>query len=75
MSMNTITRAWKDEAFRASLSDDELAALPAHPAGAIELPDEALNEVAGGASYLSFCRTVCGVYCAITREFNCKITL
>ena len=56
---------------RASLSESELAGLPANPAGAIELPDEALNEVNGGASWLSFCRTVCGVYCTITNLYDC----
>ena len=71
MSTNRIARAWKDEQFRASLSESELAGLPANPAGAIELPDEALDEVNGGASWLSFCRTVCGVYCTITNLYDC----
>lgn len=71
MTTSNIARAWKDEQFRASLSADELAALPANPAGAIELPDEALNDVNGGRSFLSFCRTVCGVYCTITKQFDC----
>jgi len=35
--VNQIIRAWKDESFRRSLSDAELAQLPAHPAGLIEL--------------------------------------
>jgi mersacidin/lichenicidin family type 2 lantibiotic len=68
---NTIAKSWKDARFRATLSADEAAALPANPAGAIELPDEALSEVNGGASFLSFCRSVCGVYCTITRQYNC----
>ncbi len=34
MSPAEITRAWKDTAFRDSLSDGERALLPAHPAGA-----------------------------------------
>jgi mersacidin/lichenicidin family type 2 lantibiotic len=74
MSTNKITRAWKDEQFRASLSDSELAGLPANPAGAIELPDEALDDVNGGASWHSFCRTICGVYCIITNFYNCEMT-
>ena len=71
MNTNRIARAWKDEQFRASLSEGELAALPANPAGAIELPDEALNDVNGGQSFLSFCRTVCGPYCVVTNLYDC----
>jgi len=74
MNTNTIARAWKDPEFRAALSESERAALPSNPAGAIELPDEVLNDVNGGRSFLSFCRTVCGVYCTITRQFDCITT-
>ena len=40
--MNTMNliRAWKDAEFRATLSAEELAALPQHPAGLVELPEE-----------------------------------
>ena len=48
MSHVDIIRAWKDEEYRASLSAAELAELPAHPAGPIELDDTALDAVAGG---------------------------
>jgi mersacidin/lichenicidin family type 2 lantibiotic len=34
MSPTEITKAWKDCAFRESLTDSQRAALPAHPAGA-----------------------------------------
>ena len=37
MSEQMIIRAWKDASYRQSLSADEQAFLPAHPAGAIEL--------------------------------------
>lgn len=48
MSGFDIVRAWKDSEFRQGLSEDELAALPAHPAGLMELTDADLAEVAGG---------------------------
>jgi len=48
MSKANIIRAWKDEAFRLSLSAEQRAALPANPAGAIELADAQLDNVAGG---------------------------
>jgi mersacidin/lichenicidin family type 2 lantibiotic len=49
MSKVNIIRAWKDEAYRMSLSEAERAALPANPAGEIELSAAALDQVAGGA--------------------------
>jgi mersacidin/lichenicidin family type 2 lantibiotic len=39
MSRLDIIRAWKDESYRLSLSADQLAGLPANPAGAVELTD------------------------------------
>lgn len=50
MSEKDIIRAWKDEEFRNSLSEAERAALPAHPAGLVEIRDEALEAVAGGTA-------------------------
>ena len=47
MSKLDIIRAWKDEDYRASLSDAERAMLPPHPAGLIELTDTDLDRAAG----------------------------
>lgn len=52
MSHIDVVRAWKDELYRASLSAEELACLPAHPAGLIELGDGDLNGVAGASTEL-----------------------
>jgi mersacidin/lichenicidin family type 2 lantibiotic len=63
MSKSNIIRAWKDPVYRKSLNKAELAALPANPAGAIELSDEDLGAVAGGSdspnTYLKGCTVVC----------------
>jgi mersacidin/lichenicidin family type 2 lantibiotic len=48
MSTADIIRAWKDPQFRAGLTADELALLPEHPAGLVELDDAFLDGVAGG---------------------------
>ena len=48
MKREDIIRAWKDEAYRQSLSAAERAHLPEHPAGSIELDDAALGGAAGG---------------------------
>jgi mersacidin/lichenicidin family type 2 lantibiotic len=49
MSVDKIIRAWEDPEYRKSLSARELAALPEHPAGAVELTDAELSEVVGAA--------------------------
>lgn len=41
-----IIRAWKDSAYRASLSAADLADLPTNPAG--DLSDDELTQVSGG---------------------------
>ncbi len=43
-----VIRAWKDEEYRASLTEAERAQLPAHPAGLIELDDEQMRALVGG---------------------------
>ena len=48
MSSQNIVRAWKDATYRDSLTEAERAALPANPAGAVELSDADLGKVAGG---------------------------
>jgi mersacidin/lichenicidin family type 2 lantibiotic len=56
MSHEKTIRAWKDEDFRLSLSEAEIAQLPGNPAGLVELTEEQLG-VVGGASvpYVSGC--------------------
>ena len=44
-----ITRAWKDETYRQTLSDEQLNSLPANPAG--ELNETEMNTVCGGGGY------------------------
>jgi len=48
MSKLDIIRAWKDAEYRSSLSENQRAALPDNPAGAIDLSDSDLSSVAGG---------------------------
>lgn len=40
-----IIRAWKDEEYRMSLSEAELALLPEHPSGLIEISEGELEVV------------------------------
>jgi mersacidin/lichenicidin family type 2 lantibiotic len=48
MSQDQIIEAWKNPKYRASLSEAERAALPAHPAGEVDLSDGELEQIAGG---------------------------
>ena len=43
-----VVRAWKDPAYRRTLTAEQVAALPAHPAGLVDLGDEDLAGARGG---------------------------
>jgi mersacidin/lichenicidin family type 2 lantibiotic len=45
-----IIRAWKDQAYRSSLSEQERIALPANPAGPVFLDEAQLAGVIGGVA-------------------------
>lgn len=47
MNKGDLIRAWKDPVYRSTLGAEELGALPAHPAGMIELREEELRSVGG----------------------------
>ncbi len=49
MFQQDIIRAWKDEEFRNSLSEDQRSQLPENPAGIVEISDEYLETIVGGA--------------------------
>jgi mersacidin/lichenicidin family type 2 lantibiotic len=64
MSIKKVVRAWKDPKYRASLSPEEQAQVPDHPAGTTEALDDAqLEEIAGGGSG--------GYVCTLTTECGC----
>ena len=73
--MNTVDliRAWKDAEYRNSLTDAERAALPAHPAGLVEVPEEEMATVAGGGR--SYFTGTCGRVCKVlTPQYGCYIS-
>ncbi len=49
--MNNIVRAWKNEAYRQSLSVEEQAMLTANPVGEVELTDMELEAVQGACNH------------------------
>ncbi len=48
LSLEDIIRAWKDESFRDSLTEEQRSQLPENPAGIVELQDEELESLQGG---------------------------
>jgi len=50
MSNIDIIRAWKDEEYRHSLSEEQRSQLPENPAGSLELADQEMQNLVGGAS-------------------------
>jgi mersacidin/lichenicidin family type 2 lantibiotic len=46
-----IARAWKDENYRQSLSNEQINALPANPVGELELSNAELESVNGGNGF------------------------
>ena len=74
MSHKNVIRAWKDKKYRLSLSETELAQLPPHPAGAVELTNADLGVVSGSA-ISQFCTFhVCTVFCP-TQNLVCPTKL
>ena len=70
-----IVRAWKDEAYRQSLSEEERLALPENPVGEIELTDADLEAVYGGASALVGCSAICNVNSVVCNSGICHVTV
>ncbi len=66
-SRKTVIRAWTDPRFRSTLSNDELAALPANPAGSPTPDEEDLAAAVGGWTFTAGCNSLgCD-----TSETNC----
>ncbi|MGE5177616.1 MAG: mersacidin/lichenicidin family type 2 lantibiotic [Bacteroidota bacterium] len=66
--MLDIIRAWKDPAYRASLSQEERNRLPENPAGLVELTDEELMKASG---LTTLATTTCQCCTDTSRPFRC----
>ncbi len=71
----TIVRAWKDPLFRETLTAEERALLPDHPAGAVELSDSELDRAAGGIDidWTTILDTIFGSFRQGTKYSCCTI--
>lgn len=73
MKNEDIIRAWRDEDYFLSLSDEQRSFLPANPVGMIELSQDALTTVAGGytSCAVSCCSDCCNSCASATRPHCC----
>lgn len=62
MSKSDVARAWKDPKYRHTLSAAEQAALPANPAGVIDVADEQFGQMSGGRFIPTAHTCDCGTY-------------
>ena len=53
-----LARAWRDEDYYLSLTEEERASLGAHPAGVLALEDAVLKSITGGCSSVGTCEDV-----------------
>ena len=60
MSNFDIVRAWKDQDYLESLSEDQRSALPENPAGVIDMTDKEIESLNGAsfASWLCNCTNI-----------------
>jgi mersacidin/lichenicidin family type 2 lantibiotic len=63
MSTLQIVRAWKDQTYRRSLTKEQLADLPAHPAGEIEFESGAVAAKTNGRKCEAPTTAVCTAFC------------
>ena len=50
-----LARAWREQDYYLSLTEEERTSLDAHPAGTAPLEDEALMSITGGCSCTYYC--------------------
>ncbi len=66
-----VVRAWKDPAYRATLSCEELAGIPESPVGMSELDPQKLAEVFGGIGKYTWWFSGCRISNAEGAECPC----
>ena len=70
LTSSEIIQAWKDQAFFASLSQEQQAQVPDAPSDFAEMSDEELEMVAGGRKGICFSKTCRDVTCTGTTNVS-----
>lgn len=74
MKKNQILAAWRDEEYFLSLTDEERAQIPEHPAGALAVEDDVLRTITGGCGPTggtAGCGCPTSAYCTPCNPFDC----
>ena len=69
MNTKDVIRAWKDAAYRASLSEAEQSIVPQNPAGVVDLTDEQLKQASGLSGIIVTTFKTCTDF--TVRRFHC----
>jgi mersacidin/lichenicidin family type 2 lantibiotic len=81
MTKNDIIRAWKNPEYRESLSAEQRALVPEHPAGLVELSDSDIDDASGGIwttgliTWIpkSISEGTCALTCQMTKLNRCPV--
>ncbi len=69
MSQSDIIRAWKDPLYRSTLGAQELAALPPHPAGMVEVSEQDLSgDATTNTTRFSYCICTTSIICPFSHD-------
>ena len=70
MKKKQILEAWRNEEYYLSLSEEERAGIPEHPAGLVDVEDDILRTISGGCgTKLVACPT--SGYCTPCNPYEC----
>ena len=69
MKTRDVIRAWKDAAYRESLSEEDRSLVPQNPAGLVELTDEQLKQASGLSGIIVTTFKTCTDF--TVRRFHC----
>lgn len=61
-----VARAWRDEDYYLSLSEEERASLGDHPSGVVPVQDDALRSITGGCCAAATVDPCSGPTCKVT---------
>jgi mersacidin/lichenicidin family type 2 lantibiotic len=69
MKTSEVIRAWKDAAYRETLSEEDRSLVPQNPAGLVELTDEQLKQASGLSGIIVTTFRTCTDF--TVRRFHC----
>jgi mersacidin/lichenicidin family type 2 lantibiotic len=74
MKKKQILEAWRNEEYYLSLSDEERAGIPEHPAGILDVEDDILRTITGGCAGYTKLATGCPTsgYCTPCNPYECS---